>query len=105
MLLNATYSARIERARDIIEQIESDARGRFYGLENVTAKGIRVWSLASVAPHTAIDAIKGVQAPPPRHILKRFDAQKHAWRSIDLSTIRRVWHTRRDGKRIEYVFA
>ncbi|MGZ9074149.1 MAG: hypothetical protein ACXW13_00065 [Burkholderiaceae bacterium] len=92
------------RVRARVDAIESEIGSRFYGLENETQKGTRVWSIAPRAPHAAVDAIKGTGAPAPDHILKRWCNIRRAWRSIDLSTTRRVWYTDSRGVKREVCF-
>lgn len=105
MITEVHYTHNVAHVRAIIARVERDARGRFYGLENVTAKGVRRWSIASRPPRAAIDALKGDQRLMPDYILKRWDAQKHGWRSIDLSTVRKVWQKDRLGRVVEYHFS
>ena len=89
-------------ARRIIEQIEGEIGSRFYGLENETRNGRRTWSIAPRAPNAAILEIKGTGHEAPSHIVRRWCTSRRAWRSIDLSTVRRIWYTDKTGTRREF---
>lgn len=105
MITEIHYAHDVRHIRDVIARVEKEARGRFYGLENVTKDKVRRWSIASRPPNAAIGALKGSTRLMPDNILVRWDAQKRAWRSIDLSTVRKVWQKDRLGRVTEYHFA
>lgn len=104
----AATLAEIERAsivRHYLEQVESQVGSRFYGLENVTAKGVRTWSIAPRAPKRVIAEIKGVErAPGPYWNLTRFCNKRKAWRTIDLRTVNRITYTDSRGRHCERTF-
>lgn len=76
----------------LFDQVLEQSKGRFFGFENVTAKGVRKWSIASRPPHAAIDALVGAtRAPDPSTLRRVWDGGKHAWRSVDLTTARALW--------------
>lgn len=82
----------VNAARDCISTIEAAIGSRFYGLENLTQKGeVRVWAIAPRPPKKALAAISGEGRPLPPHLLRRWCAKRHAWRTVDLSTVRRIW--------------
>jgi hypothetical protein len=92
----------VDSIRRLIETIESVQGARFFGLENVTAKGVRRWSLAPVPPRKAVAAIKGTpRKPRADHLLTRWAADSHGWRTVDLTTVRSIWHRVR-GQRYVY---
>lgn len=89
-----TFPARVHvtAARDCITMIESALGSRFYGLENLTKQGeTRIWAIAPRPPKKAIAAITGEGKPLPPHLLRRWCAKRHAWRTVDLSTVKRIW--------------
>lgn len=102
MIESFPYS-RAAQALEVIRKVESEIGSRFYGLENITAKGPRKWSIAPRPPHAAIDAITGHGAPQPDHVLVRWSADCHAWRKINLTTVKRIWWTGRDGTKREAI--
>jgi len=80
-------------ARAFIDGIESLLGSRFYGLENLTKNGeVRIWAIAPRPPRKALAAIIGEGKPLPPHLVRRWCAKRHAWRTVDLSTIRRIWY-------------
>ena len=88
---------RADAAREFIEAIESVIGSRFYGLENRTKKGeARMWAIAPRPPRKAIAAISGEGVPLPDHLIRRWCAKRHAWRTVDLSTVKKIWY--RDPK-------
>lgn len=95
---------RARKVRAKIEAIEDECGSRFYGLENITAKGVRSWSIAPHAPHVALEAIKGTGPASPPHIIKRYCTKRRAWRSVDLSTVYRITWTAPDGRKHEAEF-
>lgn len=94
---------KIDRVADTIAEIESIIGSKFYGLENVTAKGLRTWSIAPRAPRVAVAAIKGTGHEAAPHIVRRWCNIRKAWRSIDLTTTRRVWYSH-NGRTREFIF-
>lgn len=102
--LTITEIVRADKARERIDAIESEIGSRFYGLENVTQKGLRQWSIAPRAPRVAIDAIQGGRAPGPDHIITRWCNIRRAWRSIDLTTVRRINYVDGGGTKREIEF-
>lgn len=82
-----------ERAREFIVAIEKALGSRFYGLENLTKDGeVRIWAIAPRPPRKALQAITGEGKPLPAHLLRRWCAKRHAWRTVDLSTVRKIWY-------------
>ena len=83
----------VNAARDCISAIEATLGSRFYGLENLTKKGeIRVWAIAPRPPRKAVAEISGAGAPLPEHLIRRWCAKRHAWRTVDLSTVSKIWY-------------
>ncbi len=89
-------------AKALILHVENIVGSKFYGLENVTDKGVRRWSLGPRPPKRALAVIdanrierdilaKPERKPRPEHLLTRWDAQKHSWRTVDLRTVRKIW--------------
>ena len=100
------YQMKIAQARRVFERAKRESGTRYFGVENVTMKGLRRWSIAPVTPHKAIDALKGVdRAPLPPHLVTVWDSGKHAWRTLDLSTVRRIYWRGADNVKREYAFA
>jgi hypothetical protein len=84
-------------AMEFIKSIENIVGSRFYGLENLTKKGeARTWAIAPRPPRKAIAAISGEGVPLPAHLIRRWCAKRHAWRTVDLSTVKKIWY--RDPK-------
>lgn len=80
-------------ARTFIMTIESALGSRFYGLENLTKDGeTRIWAIAPRPPRKALAAINGAGKPLPEHLVRRWCAKRHAWRTVDLSTVRKIWY-------------
>lgn len=101
MIHNAPKTTReqmhTDAARAFIKSIESVVGSRFYGLENLTKKGeVRVWAIAPRPPRKAVAEISGAGAPLPEHLIRRWCAKRHAWRTVDLSTVKKIWY--RDPK-------
>jgi hypothetical protein len=89
--INATIHVTV--AREFITALEKNCGGRFYGLENLTKKGERrVWAIAPRPPKKAIAAISGEGVPLPKHLIRRWCAKRHAWRTVDLSTVKKIWY-------------
>lgn len=97
---------RTEKAREAVSRAYAESGTRYFGVENITAKGVRKWSIAPVTPQKALAAIKGTRAPRvlPAHLMTVWDSGKHAWRTLDLSTVRRVYWRGNDGAKREICF-
>lgn len=103
--LTVFYNADLASIKKVLEQVEAESRQHYYSLSNVTRDGPRNWSLSARPPKAALAALKGsTAAPGPDHIVKRWDAQKKGWRSVDLSTVKRIALTDRHKRKIAYVF-
>lgn len=84
--------AHVEHARAFIDEVETKLGSRFYGLENLTKDGEpRTWSIAPRPPKKALAAITGAGKPLPSHLVRRWCAKRHAWRTVDLGTVTKIW--------------
>lgn len=92
---------KVNQARSVLDLVEQLIGSRFYTLENITAKGYRKFVLGPRPPKKALAVIdanrverdilkKPERAPKPPHLVTRWDAQKHAWRTVDLNSIRAI---------------
>jgi hypothetical protein len=75
-----------------LENVLAKANGRFVGVENIKADGsVRRWSIASRLPSEAVNAITEKPRQLPPHMLVVYDTGKHAWRTLNCDTLRRIW--------------
>lgn len=105
MLYAIKHRTTTRDARSTIERAMSESGSRFIGLENVTADRVRKWSIAPKPPRKAIAALTGNGKQQPAHIMPVWSADCSAWRSVDLTTVRRVWWTTALGIKREVIFA